>query len=133
MQYTNKCYLIVNNREDSEEGEYPNQHYRSDDPVPGASVILTTDDSPVAVECDDSDGAYRNHDVSPLDRWDQLTQDQAEVPAPPDDPDQSERHAHQAQEHVGHREVGDVEVAGRLHGRPPGHYEDDDEVGQDAR
>lgn len=85
------------------------------------------------VQGDDSDGSDGDHDVGALDERHELAEGQAQGPLAPQDADQSERHADQAESHVGDGEVDDVEVSGRVHLRAPRHHEAHEQVGSQPR
>ncbi|CAH1390566.1 unnamed protein product [Nezara viridula] len=133
MHSTYSTYLVTDDRKHGNDGEDPDEDDGGDDPVPGASMILPADDGPIAIEGNDGDSANRNHDVSTLDSGDQLAKDKPQDPTAAEDTDEGKRHADQAEEEVGDGKVGDIEVTGGLHARPPGHNKDDDEVGENAR
>lgn len=123
-------YLIIGHGRRGQDGQQPHGGYGH---VHGAAFVLRgpAHDHPVSVDRDHRDRAHRHHDVGALQQGHQLAEHGAHGPLVSQNRRERERHADQAQRHVGNGQVHDVHVPGRVHLSAPGHHVDHGQVGRE--
>lgn len=121
-------YLIIGYRG---RGQHCQQPYGGYGHVHRTPFVLRgpADDHPVPVDGDHRDRAHRHHDVGALEQGYQFAEHRAHGPLMSQNRRQRERHAHQAQRHVGYGQVHYVQVSGGVHLSASGHHVDHGQVG----